>query len=76
MRRYNSTKRRKHTTPLKYHERFVHGMYILLCWQRQSKATVRDIIEVAFKQRRYEYINVRISTKKYLYTSRWKKKHK
>ena len=44
---------------------------MLLCWQRQSKATVRDIIEVTFKQRRYEYINVRISTK---YTSRWKKK--
>ena len=76
MRRYNATKRRKHTTPLKYHERLLHGVYMLLCWQRQSKATVRDIIEVPFKQRRYEYTNVCISTKKYPYTSRYMKKHK
>jgi hypothetical protein len=76
MRRYNATKRRKHTTPLKYHERLLHGVYRFLCWQRQSKAVVRDIIEVAFKQRRYEYINVRVSTNKYLYTSRYMKKHK
>lgn len=62
MKRFNKTKKTKHTTPTKYHE--ARGSSYNACWQRYAKTSVINFIGEPIKERRYEWVNVEFSKKK------------
>ena len=63
--RFNKMSREKHSTPLKYHNRIK-----VICWKRNSKALVVNIIGVPVKKIAYGYIDIAYQDKRYVYTKK------